>query len=136
MEKKTSEKEVKIKRKSIKRKNVPKVTVYVKCSYNNTLITFADPMGNVIASSSSGYVGIKGARKGTAYAATKSAIDAFQRATRYGVQEAAVIVKGVGMGRKAALKGLRSAGLVITSLSDRTPVPHDGCRPRKKPRGS
>lgn len=136
-DKPTKEKEskevVKVKK---KKKIITKAVVYVNCTYNNTIISFADHLGNIFASSSSGCVGIKGARKGTAYAATKSAYDAYDKASKFGIQEAAVVVKGVGMGRKAAVKGLRTAGLIITSLSDRTPIPHNGCRPRKKPRGS
>ena len=127
-------KTIKVKKKSNKKRNVPKGIVYVTCSYNNTLVTFTDLSGNLLSSSSGGGVGIKGSRKGTAFAATKAAIDAYEKASKYQVQEASVVIKGVGMGRKAALKGLRSAGLVITSLSDRTSVAHNGCRPRKYPR--
>lgn len=123
-------------RKKKERKNVTKAKVYVFCSYNNTIITFTDYSGNVFATSSSGCVGFHGSKKGTAFAATKAAYDAYQKASRFGVQEAVVIVKGVGMGRRAAVKGLRTAGLIITSLSDLTPIAHNGCRPRKKPRGS
>lgn len=136
-QKKSTKKDMKgqvVKRK--KKKNIPKAKVYVKCSYNNTLVSFADYSGNVFAWSSCGSVGFSGSKKGTAFAATKAAYDAFDKASKFGVQEAAVIVKGVGMGRRAAVKGLRSAGLIITLLSDETPIPHDGCRPRKKPRGS
>jgi len=133
---KAKDKKVKIKPKSSKKKNIPRAIVYVNCSYNNTMISFTDLSGNLFAQSSSGCVGIHGSKKGTAYAATKSAIDAYEKASKYGVVEAICVIKGVGMGRKAALKGLRSSGLIITSLSDRTPVAHNGCRPRKKPRGS
>ncbi|MBN2016157.1 30S ribosomal protein S11 [Candidatus Dojkabacteria bacterium] len=122
--------------KSKKRKDIPKARVYVNCSYNSTVITFTDYSGNVFAWSSSGCSGFRGSKKGTAFAATKAAYDAYDKASKYGVKEASVIVKGVGMGRRAAVKGLRTAGLIITSLSDRTPIPHNGCRPRKKPRGS
>ena len=129
-------KSTKLKKKKKTKKQVPKAVVYVKCSYNNTIITITDPLGNAIASSSGGVVGIKGSKKGTAYSATKAAYDAYDKASKHGVQKASVIIKGVGMGRKAAVKGLRSAGLIITSLSDHTPIPHNGCRPRKMPRGS
>jgi small subunit ribosomal protein S11 len=98
------------------------------------VISFQDYSGNVFAWSSCGCVGFKGSRKGTAFAATKAAYDAYEKASRYGVQEASVVVKGVGMGRRSAVKGLRTAGLIITSLSDHSPVAHNGCRPRKKPR--
>jgi small subunit ribosomal protein S11 len=129
-------KTIKVKSKKKKRVNVPKAKVYVNCSYNSTIISFTDYSGNVFAWSSSGCAGFKGSRKGTAFAATKAAYDAYEKAQKYGVQEASVVVKGVGMGRRAAVKGLRTAGLIITSLSDHTPIPHNGCRPRKKPRGS
>jgi len=117
-------------------KNITKAKVYLYCSYNNTIITFTDYSGNVFTKSSSGCVGFQGSKKGTAFAATRAAYDAYQKASRYGVQEAVAIVKGVGMGRRAAIKGLRTAGLIITSLSDCTPIAHNGCRPRKRPRGS
>ncbi len=119
-----------------KKKDVPKAKVYVSCSYNNTIISFSDYSGNVFAWSSSGCAGFRGSKKGTAFAATKASYDAYNKASRYGVKEASVIIKGVGMGRRSAVKGLRTAGLVITSLKDKTPIPHNGCRPRKKPRGS
>jgi small subunit ribosomal protein S11 len=119
-----------------KKKKIPKAKVFIRCSYNNTVISFTDYSGNVFAWSSTGCAGFRGSKKGTAFAATRAAYDAFDKARRFGVSEASVIVKGVGMGRKAAVKGLRTAGLVITSLSDHTPVPHNGCRPRKRPRGS
>ncbi|MDD3647366.1 MAG: 30S ribosomal protein S11 [Candidatus Dojkabacteria bacterium] len=117
-----------------KKKSYPKAKVTLNCSYNNVVISFQDYSGNVFAWSSCGCVGFKGSRKGTAFAATKAAYDAYEKASRYGVQEASVVVKGVGMGRRSAVKGLRTAGLIITSLSDHSPVAHNGCRPRKKPR--
>lgn len=119
-----------------RKKNIPKAQVYVNCSYNNTLISFADYSGNVFAWSSSGSAGFTGSKKGTAFAATRAAYDAYDKASKFGVTEGVVVVKGVGMGRRAAVKGLRSAGLIITSLTDESPIPHDGCRPRKRPRGS
>lgn len=119
-----------------KKKDIPKAQVYVNCSYNNTIIAFTDYSGEVFALSSGGAAGFKGSKKGTAFAATRAAYDVYEKALKYGVKEATVSVKGVGMGRRAAIQGLRSAGLIITSLSDHTPLPHNGCRPRKKPRGS
>jgi len=133
---KSRKKKVGDKVKKRKKKMVPKAKVFISCSYNNTIISFTDYSGNVFAWSSTGCAGFRGSKKGTAFASTKAAYDAFEKARRFGVLEATVIVKGVGMGRRAAVKGLRTAGLVITSLSDHTPVPHNGCRPRKKPRGS
>ena len=131
---KSASKKVSGGKKKGKRKQVPKARVTISCSYNNSVISFSDYSGNVFASSSCGCVGFKGSKKGTAFAATKAAYDAYEKASKYGVQEASITIKGVGMGRRAVIKGLRSAGLIITSLSDHTPVPHNGCRPRKKPR--
>ena len=115
---------------------VEKVKVFVSSTYNNTNITITDYNGNVLSWSSPGVVGFKGSRKSTAFAATKAAEDAVSKAQKYGVKQGIVIIKGTGMGRQAAVKGLRSGGLRLTSLSDHTPVPHGGSVPRKKPRGS
>ncbi|HOY46910.1 MAG TPA: 30S ribosomal protein S11 [Candidatus Dojkabacteria bacterium] len=112
----------------------PKVKVFIKSTYNNTIVTIADYDGNVLVQSSPGMVGFSGSKKSTAYAATKAAEDAVMKAQKYGVREAMVVIKGAGMGRQAAVKGLRSAGLSISSLSDFTPVPHGGVTPRKLPR--
>lgn len=116
--------------------SAPKVKVFINSSYNNTIISVADYDGNILAWSSPGVIGFTGSRKSTAYAATKAAEDVVEKSQKYGVREAIVYVKGTGMGRQAAVKGLRSAGLKITSLSDYTPIPHGGTMPRKKPRGS
>jgi len=117
-----------------KKIQVSKVKVYVISTYNNTIISITDYNGNLLAASSPGVVGFSGSKKSTAYAATKAAEDAVEKSKKYGVKEAMVIIKGVGMGRQAAVKGLRSAGLSIISLSDFTPVAHGGVSPRKKPR--
>lgn len=124
--------EVKAKKKA--KKQVQKVKVRIKSAYNNTIVTITDYDGNVIASSSGGVVGFKGSKKSTAFAATKAAEDAVDKAMKQGAKEAIIIVSGMGMGRQAAVKGVRSAGLKITSLSDYTPVPHGGTVPRKKPK--
>jgi len=126
----------KFKNKKKKKLNVQKVKVYVTSSYNNTMISIADYEGNILSWSSPGVVGFKGSKKSTAFAATKAAEDAVLKAQKYGVKQGTVIVKGTGMGRQAAVKGLRTGGLKLTSLSDHTPVPHGGTTPRKKPRGS
>lgn len=126
----------KFKNKKKKKLNVQKVKVYVTSSYNNTMISIADYEGNIVSWSSPGVVGFKGSKKSTAFAATKAAEDAVLKAQKYGVKQGTVIVKGTGMGRQAAVKGLRTGGLKLTSLSDHTPVPHGGTTPRKKPRGS
>lgn len=112
----------------------PKVKVVVNSSYNNTIIAVTDYSGAVISTSSAGQVGFSGTRKSTAYAATRAGEDAAKKAMKVGAQEAVVIVKGIGEGRQAAIKGVRAAGLRITSLADHTPVPHGGCTPRKMPR--
>jgi small subunit ribosomal protein S11 len=116
------------------KKQVLKAIVNVKSSYNNTIISICDYEGNVLTQSSPGVIGYTGSRKSTAYAATKAAEDAVEKAMKYGVKEAIVIVKGAGMGRQAAVKGIRSGGLKISSLSDHTPIMHGGTTPRKKPR--
>ena len=115
---------------------VSKVKVSIKSSYNNTIISISDFNGNVLVWSSPGIVGFTGSRKSTAYAATKAAEDAVEKSRKFGAKEAVVIVKGTGMGRQAAVKGLRSGGLKIITLSDHTSIPHGGVSPRKKPRGS
>lgn len=117
-----------------KKVQVQKVKIIINSSYNNTIVSVADYDGNVLAWSSPGNVGFKGSKKSTAYAATKAAEEAVNKAQKNGVKEAIVIIKGAGMGRQAAVKGLRQAGLRITSLSDFTPIPHGGVTPRKKPR--
>lgn len=126
----------KFKNKKKKKISVQKAKVFVTSSYNNTMITITDYDGNVLAWSSPGVVGFKGSKKSTAFAATKAAEDAVAKVQKYGVKQATIIVKGTGMGRQAAVKGLRTAGLRLTSMSDHTPIPHGGTTPRKKPRGS
>jgi len=130
---KPATKKVEVKKKK-KIASSPKVKVMIHASYNNTIISIADYTGNVVASSSGGVVGFTGTRKSTAYAATKAGQDAAAKAVKVGALEAVVIVKGIGEGRNAAVKGIRAAGLKITSLSDHTSVPHGGVKPRKKPK--
>ena len=130
----TKVKQQKVVEKKKKKVQVQKVKIFVHSSYNNTIVTVADYDGNVLVQSSSGVVGFSGSKKSTAYAATKAAEDAVSKAQKFGIKEAMVIIKGAGMGRQAAVKGLRSAGLSISSLSDFTPVPHGGVTPRKLPR--
>lgn len=114
--------------------SVPNVKVMVNSTYNNTIVSITDYSGNVISYSSAGLIGFKGSKKSTAYAATKTGEDAAMKAVQSGAREAEVLVKGVGIGRQAAVKGIRSAGLRITTLLDRTPVQHGGTKPRKKPK--
>lgn len=107
----------------------------IQSTFNNTIITLADEKGEVLGQGSPSMVGFKGARRSTAYAATKAAMDVAEKVIKkYGLKEVKVFIKGPGAGRNAAVKGLDSAGLRITMLVDRTPIPHNGCRPRKVPR--
>ncbi|MEI6887226.1 MAG: 30S ribosomal protein S11 [bacterium] len=133
--KKVEEKSTKVVVKKAKKAKriVEKAKVYVISTFNHSKITITDLDGNVLSWSSCGTVGFKGTKKSTAYAATKAAEDALAKAAKYGVREASVYVKGIGQGRQAAVKGLKAAGLQITMLSDMTPVPHGGVKP-KKPR--
>lgn len=131
VQKKVSERK---KKKKAKKVFSPKVLFRIRSTYNNTIVSVTDYDGNVIVSSSTGGIGFSGSKKATAYAATKTGEDASQKAFALGAREAEVIVKGVGIGRQAAVKGIRSGGIKITMLSDRTSVPHGGCKPRKKPR--
>jgi len=117
------------------KKNISSGVVTVLATFNNTIISIADENGEVLVQGSPAVVGFKGSRKSTAFAATKAAVDAAQKAIKkYGLKEVKVILKGPGAGRNAAVKGLDSAGLKITTLTDKTPIPHNGCRPRKAPR--
>lgn len=126
-------KAVKTKKKS--KKSVPAGNAYVQATFNNTIISLTDDQGNLLAQGSPSMVGHKGARRSTAYAATQAAKDVAMRAMKqYGLKEVKVYIKGPGSGRNAAVKGLDSAGLKVTLLADRTPLPHNGCRPRKAPR--
>jgi len=116
------------------RKSVPKGRAYIRATFNNTLVTLTDPNGNVIASGSPGIVGFKGSRKSTPYAAGQAAEQAAKRAMEHGMRQVDVYVKGPGSGREAAIRSLEAAGLSILSIRDVTPMPHNGCRPRKRPR--
>ena len=116
------------------RKSVPYGRAYVYATFNNTIITFTDPTGNVIATGSAGVAGFKGARKGTAFAAQRAAEDAARAAMEHGLQTVDVRVKGPGSGREAAIRSLQTAGLTVTSIRDITPIPHNGCRPPKRRR--
>lgn len=108
--------------------------VYISATFNNTLITITDPEGNTICWGSCGTAGFKGTRKATSFAASTAARKIAERALGLGVQSVAVFVKGPGSGRNAAVKSLRGAGLGITSITDTTPIPHNGCRPRNRRR--
>lgn len=116
------------------RKNIGKAIVYVNASFNNTIITFTDLGGETLCWDSAGTVGFKGARKATPFAATRAAEKSAQKAKRMGVREVEVRVKGPGGGRESAITGLDHAGLIVTAVEDHTPIPHNGCRPKKQRR--
>ncbi len=116
------------------RKSVPRGRAYIQSTFNNTLITLTDPNGNVIASGSAGTVGFKGSRKSTPFAAGQAAERVARKAMDNGMRQVDVSVKGPGSGREAAIRALQAAGLSILSIRDVTPMPHNGCRARKRRR--
>ncbi len=116
------------------RKNVARAIVYIKATFNNTLITITDPNGDTICSGSAGCVGFKGSRKSTPFAAQQAAQRCAGIAMRNGVREIEIRVKGPGSGRESAISALQQAGLRIASIEDVTPLPHNGCRPPKRRR--
>jgi small subunit ribosomal protein S11 len=125
------------KKKSFKKKekkNVPAGIVHVQASFNNTIITITDTVGNVLSWSSSGSLGFRGSRKGTPYAAQQASLTAANKAKESGVRSVNVNVSGRGAGRESAVRALSTAGLEVRSIRDRTPIPHNGCRPPKKRR--
>ena len=116
------------------KKAVPYEHVYIQASFNNTLITFTDPQGNAIVWGSAGSSGFKGSRKSTPYAAQIAAQNAGKRALELGLREVDVRVKGPGPGRESAIRALQQSGIKVRSITDTTPIPHNGCRPAKKRR--
>ncbi len=112
-------------------KNVGLAKVYIQSSFNNTIVNVTDDRGNTIVWASAGSCGFKGTKKGTPFAASIAAENAGKRAIEAGVKQIAVFVRGPGSGRETAIRGLQSAGLVVTSIRDVTPLPHNGCRPPK-----
>lgn len=114
--------------------NVHSGVAHVKATFNNTIIAITDPAGHVISWASAGKVNFSGSRKSSAFAATVAAQDAAKSAVSYGMKEVEVNLKGPGAGRESAVRGLQSAGLVITAIRDTTPVPFNGCRARKRRR--
>ncbi len=117
------------------RKNVAKGVAHIHSTFNNTIVTLTDESGNAIAWSSAGALGFKGSRKSTPYAAQMAAEAAGKAAVDHGMKVVEVNVKGTGPGREAAVRALQTAGLDITVINDVTPIPHNGCRPPKRPRG-
>ena len=116
------------------RKNITSGVAHVNASFNNTMITITDAQGNTISWSSAGMMGFKGSRKSTTYAAQMAAEDAGRKAAEHGVKTLEVNVSGPGSGRESALRALQSVGMTITTIRDVTPIPHNGCRPRKRRR--
>ncbi len=116
------------------KKNIPEGIAKIHSTYNNTIVTITDKDGNVISWASAGTIGYKGSKKKTPYAAGMSAEAAAKAAIDSGVKKVEVHVKGLGQGRENAIRSLQGAGLEITSIIDETPIPHNGCRPPKRPR--
>lgn len=125
------------KRKQVKKKvkkNIQNGVVHIQSTFNNTIVTITDPQGNVVSWSSSGLNGFKGSRKSTPFAAQMASEDAAKKAMEHGLRNVEVYVKGPGPGRESALKSLQAAGLTIVMIKDVTPIPHNGCKPKKRRR--
>ena len=116
------------------RKNIAVGQAHIKSTFNNTIVSITDPSGNVISWQSAGTVGFKGSRKSTPFAAQMAAEDAAKKAMEHGMRTLEVEVAGPGSGRESALRALQSAGFTVTSIRDVTPIPHNGCRPKKRRR--
>ena len=117
------------------KKNVPEGRAYIHSTFNNTIVTISDKEGNAISWASAGTLGFKGSKKSTPFAAGNAAEAAGRAASEMGMKKVEVFVKGLGSGRETAIRSLQTAGLEVTSISDVTPTPHNGCRPPKRPRG-
>jgi small subunit ribosomal protein S11 len=116
------------------RRVVPSGMAFIQSSFNNTLVTLTDPQGGVLSWGSAGSSGFKGSRKSTPYAAQVAAEGAARKAMEQGLRQVEVFVKGPGSGREAAIRALQASGLTVTSITDVTPIPHNGCRPPKRRR--
>ena len=116
------------------RRNVTRGVAYVKATFNNTIVTMTDTNGDVLCWATAGTVGFKGSRKSTPFAAQRAAETVAERASKFGVKEIEVKVKGPGSGRESAITGLQSSGITVRTIEDTTPLPHNGCRPPKKRR--
>jgi len=116
------------------KRNVLRAVVHVQASFNNTIITIADPSGETLCWDSAGTIGFKGSRKSTPFAAQKAAEKVAEKAMKMGVREVEVLVNGPGAGRESAIRSLAASGLKIRAIEDVTPIPHNGCRPRKRRR--
>ena len=113
------------------KKNIPNGICHILATFNNTIVSFSDSQGNVIAWSSTGTVGFKGSRKSTPFAAKTATEDAVRKAREHGMRQVEVEVKGPGSGREAALRAIAAEGIKVTTIRDVTPVPHNGCKPPK-----
>ncbi len=129
---KDEQKQAKVRRKE--KKNITSGVVHVNASFNNTMVTISDAQGNTISWSSSGTMGFKGSRKSTPYAAQMAAEDAGKKAMEHGMKTVEVEVTGPGSGRESALRALQAVGFQVTTIRDVTPIPHNGCRPKKRRR--
>ncbi len=123
----------KVKKRKVRR-NVNKGVVYIKATFNNTIVTMTDAAGDVLCWATAGTVGFKGSRKSTPFAAQRAAEIVAEKASKVGVREVEVRVKGPGAGRESAITGLQASGMAIRSIEDITPLPHNGCRPPKRRR--
>lgn len=123
--------EVAVKKTKKSKRQILKGRVSIQCTYNNTIITIADLNGAVLGWSSSGHLAFKGAKKSTPYAATQVVADVTEKVKKYGVQELEVFVRGVGSGREASIRALANNGFNLVTIKDITPIPHNGCRPRR-----
>jgi small subunit ribosomal protein S11 len=121
-------------RKKVEKKNIAKGVVHIQSTFNNTIITICDPVGNVVSWSTAGAKGFKGSRKSTPFAAQVAAEEAATKAIEHGMRSVEAYVKGPGSGRESALRALSLAGLTVTMIKDVTPIPHNGCRPPKRRR--
>ena len=124
----------KAKKKAKNVRQVPRANAYIQATYNNTIITIADPNGNVLGWSSAGVVGFKGPKKATPYAASLVTKNLMDKIAPYMVKEVSVYVKGIGGGREGAIRALHTNGLNVVAINDVTPIPHNGCRPPKRRR--
>lgn len=124
----------KVVRKKKERKNISNGVAHIQATFNNTIITITDPVGNVVAWSTAGAKGFKGSRKSTPFAAQIAAEDCAKKAQEHGMRTIEVYVKGPGSGRESALRALQAAGFVVSFIKDVTPIPHNGCRPPKRRR--
>jgi small subunit ribosomal protein S11 len=124
----------KVVKKKKEKKNIPNGVAHIQATFNNTMITITDPVGNVVSWCTSGAKGFKGSRKSTPFAAQMAAEDCAKKAQEHGMRSIEVYVKGPGSGRESALRALQAAGFAVSFIRDVTPIPHNGCRPPKRRR--